>query len=395
MLAGRPASRTPAALRRQAMRTATHADVLRDGLRRWELSPEASGQEPAAVEALRRELRRLGAIERELYDAADSLDGCGRALVQYECAAGHALVVPRWCCRSAICPDCARIEAARRVAIYAARVTAALTAAPDWKRPRLVTFPLKARETETQREAFHRLKGATARALRVLWLIPSSAADWRIYFALYPLTAAEMGRMPATTPGGRPRRPSAIERAARAGRRRRLVARRRRDDAGAVTAVEWGERGLNAHTHCLVLGRFIPQTIVAKCWALVTGDSRVVDIRAVKGGVRGAVAEVVKYLTKFTARQPDELAELYGATLSVAFSDRGDTVRSHRRVESVGCLRLRSEEEAAVECPAPRLCPTCGDAVRAVGIIPAELAALGVTVCAPEHRFKPRARGPT
>lgn len=51
------------------------------------------------------------------------------------------------------------------------------------------------------------------------------------------------------------------------------------------------------HLHLVLDSNYIPQRNISKIWKAVTGDSYIVDIRAVKGS-RGASAYISKYLTK-------------------------------------------------------------------------------------------------
>lgn len=71
-------------------------------------------------------------------------------------------------------------------------------------------------------------------------------------------------------------------------------------DAGAaVVEITRGARGdhWHVHLHVLVLGAFIDQKELSDAWLAVTGDSKIVDVRAVRDSSK-AVGYVAKYATK-------------------------------------------------------------------------------------------------
>lgn len=356
-----------AALRREGMRAETMADVVRDGVRRLDemeaQAGRAGAEDPPAVAAMRRQIGRLSREADALFKAADEYPLCGRAWVYHVCRAPGCkgvLHTARRCGLATICPACARSAAGRLRAIYTARVSAQLAGALKGIRPRLVTLALRPNASETLTDSFERCRVAGKLALRVLFGVPSSRREWAAYFLVFPVTAAEL-------------RAAAMPRAKTA-RRRRVRANPLRNAAGWLIASEFGERGMKAHVHALVIGRYVPQALVSKCWRLLTG-SFIADIRIARD-----VGEVTKYPVKFIARSPDELAQLYRATAG------------RRRIEAFGCLR--GGEDGDREALA---CPCCGGPVRAVGLIPAALWAMGVRIPDAEHRFrgaKPR-EGPT
>ena len=67
----------------------------------------------------------------------------------------------------------------------------------------------------------------------------------------------------------------------------------------AVLEVTWhsGTRRWHPHLHCLVDGDFMPQAQLSAAWLKVTGDSMIVDVRAVHDRVN-AVNYVARYLGK-------------------------------------------------------------------------------------------------
>ena len=67
---------------------------------------------------------------------------------------------------------------------------------------------------------------------------------------------------------------------------------------GAFAVIEIGECN-NIHIHALVYGPFIPQRSISKRWLKLTGDSQVVDIRAVRSPLK-----CVNYLLKYIGKPP-------------------------------------------------------------------------------------------
>jgi hypothetical protein len=230
---------------------------------------------------------------------------------------------------------------------------------PGGVRPRLVTLALRPKATEDLSDAFERCRLAGKRVLRVLWGVPISAADWRLYRRVFPLHPRE-----TAAAGGR-------ERTAWAARRRRVEADTRRRLAGWLIASEFGERGMKAHVHALVVGRWHPQGRISEAWRLATGDSSIVDVRLARD-----VKEVTKYAVKFFARSPEELASLYRATCG------------RRRIEAVGQLRGAVEGEQP-ECE-PVTCGVCGEVMRPWGLIPPALVDQGVQVPPEQYLFRSR-----
>ena len=70
------------------------------------------------------------------------------------------------------------------------------------------------------------------------------------------------------------------------------------------------------HVHCLVAGKFLPQSQLKYLWHKITGDSYVVDIRPVKD-VEGCAREVARYATSpadITAVNLERALEIFEAT---------------------------------------------------------------------------------
>jgi len=70
------------------------------------------------------------------------------------------------------------------------------------------------------------------------------------------------------------------------------------------------------HIHCLVAGKFLPQSELKGLWHEITGDSYIVDIRGVKD-IEGCAKEVARYATSpadITAVDLDRALEIYWST---------------------------------------------------------------------------------
>jgi hypothetical protein len=110
---------------------------------------------------------------------------------------------------------------------------------------------------------------------------------------------------------------------------------------------------------------------VVEAWREITGDSYVIDIRAVRadseGDMGGAIREVVKYCTKLTEVDPavredgmTDVLELHRA------------IRKRRLLITTGVFRGLKEAETAeelVEDPDSRPCVFCGTPWTAVAAI--------------------------
>lgn len=105
---------------------------------------------------------------------------------------------------------------------------------------------------------------------------------------------------------------------------RRTDAWRSRVTAGVcATEVTWNERDgtWHAHVHLIVDGEFLPQRMLSKLWLEVTGDSMIVDVRAVPDR-RRAVDYVARYIAKPSGLHewpPERVLEFADATRSRRF----------------------------------------------------------------------------
>ena len=104
------------------------------------------------------------------------------------------------------------------------------------------------------------------------------------------------------------------------------------------------------------------QCCVSEAWRQITGDSYVVDIRAVhadqEGGMAGAVREVVKYCTKLTEVRSKEREDGESDVLELHRA-----IRSRRLLTTVGVFRGLAEPQRAdelLDAPDSKPCPLCG-----------------------------------
>jgi hypothetical protein len=116
---------------------------------------------------------------------------------------------------------------------------------------------------------------------------------------------------------------------------------------GAVGVAEIGE-GNNLHVHLIVAGGYVSQRHLSERWLKITGNSYVVDIRAVYQ-VRRAVGYVLKYMGKLPPLvDPADFAELLAS------------LKGTRRLHTFGVFynRLGKPEKKPLQCP------FCGGSMR-------------------------------
>lgn len=172
---------------------------------------------------------------------ADKLRTCGKTVVQLICPAEHRKFAVPQTCRSRLCPECQRKQAAK-------------------------TYHVMRRALrEVKRRPGYRL------GLLTLTFKKSIEADG--------LTGADMRR------GFRCVRKLVREFFPRA------------DGCGAIGVAEIGP-SWNLHVHLIVFGPFVPQKELSDRWLEITGNSFVVDIRTVRR------VEAVLYLLKHVRKLP-------------------------------------------------------------------------------------------
>ena len=118
------------------------------------------------------------------------------------------------------------------------------------------------------------------------------------------------------------------------------------DDCGALAVLEFGKK-LNIHAHIIVYGPYYPQSYISRKWKEITGDSYIVDIRAIRDH-----KVVANYLVKYIAKSPkfDNL-KFYSAYLKAISGVR----RLHRYGIFYG---FKAGEVESIKCP------YCGGGLR-------------------------------
>lgn len=178
----------------------------------------------------------LDSPDEQLQKRACRLDGCCQRPQLHERSDG-SLAMQLRCCRDRLCPRCQRqrgLELARRVRALICGMNA----------PRFVTLTMRHRP-ENLRESHDRLQ----RAFRELRKMPV----WR-RSVTGGLAVVEITRNPATS--------------------------------------RW-----HTHLHLIVDGEFLPQKQLSEAWKRCTGDSEIVDIRAVHDRAR-----VARYVAEYVAK---------------------------------------------------------------------------------------------
>lgn len=129
--------------------------------------------------------------------------------------------------------------------------------------------------------------------------------------------------------------------------------------AGAFATFEIGPKGGNVHVHCIVYGRYVPKQEVSDHWRKLT-DNYVVDIGRIDPN--RAVAEGIKYVTKFAKNDGDEgrVAWVLSAPDLAALHF---ALKGKRRAWSWGAFYGIGDEDAETgegEEAATDVCPKCG-----------------------------------
>lgn len=115
--------------------------------------------------------------------------------------------------------------------------------------------------------------------------------------------------------------------------------------AGYIAVTEFGGDNNMLHCHAVGFGPYIGQKKLSAAWLKITGDSSIVDIRAVRS-VKDGVREVVKYIIK--PPTGDSLTSI---------ADYAWRIKGTRRLRSGGIfynhpgLRKKKSEKQPLECP--------------------------------------------
>lgn len=111
--------------------------------------------------------------------------------------------------------------------------------------------------------------------------------------------------------------------------------------AAAFRGIEFGALAGNVHLHAVYYGPWIGQAELSEKWHRLTGDSYVVDVRAIEGNRRG-ISEVAKYAVKLFAVPAPRAIEFWRA------------IRGKQTTQRYGALRgMRSDnpaDEFEIDC---------------------------------------------
>lgn len=112
------------------------------------------------------------------------------------------------------------------------------------------------------------------------------------------------------------------------------------DNCGAVGVAEIGQ-GNNLHVHLIVVGGYVSQRHLSERWLKITGNSYVVDIRAVR-----QVGRAVGYVLKYIGKLPSFVDP-------VSYGDLLAALKGTRRLHTFGCFynRMGKPETSKFECP--------------------------------------------
>lgn len=129
--------------------------------------------------------------------------------------------------------------------------------------------------------------------------------------------------------------------------RRSDVWKRHVSGGAAFTEITRGARGdhWHVHLHAICFGSFIPHDMLRSTWHSITGDSKIVDVRAIGRSTddsERAIGYVLKYATKglnvCKLKSDDHLAEamlaLKGRKLVIAFGDWSDARLTERKAKT-------------------------------------------------------------
>jgi hypothetical protein len=116
---------------------------------------------------------------------------------------------------------------------------------------------------------------------------------------------------------------------------------------GAIGVSEIGANN-NLHVHLIVGGGYVPQRALSERWLKITGNSYIVDVRAVHG-VKKAVGYVLKYMGKV----PEYVDP-------VSYVDLLRALKGTRRMHTFGVWYNAVEHEEKKKLK----CPFCGASMR-------------------------------
>jgi len=235
--------------------------------------PHEARLDAASADIVRR-LRKHPELARK----ARAIAGCSRtwlvAVPLQSGAAGKSRPVPTDQCRERLCPRCQRVRARK----WAERVRPLLEHLDEGEgRPaKFLTLTQVSRPGESLRASLRRFNAH----FRALYLHPEWKSRVRGYVAAREVT--------------------------------------------------WTKKKCwHFHVHVLADFEYWPQKDISALWHSITGDSYIVDVRAVK---RGSEREAIKYPIKFIGVPPSKVVELVESTAGVRMISIGGEWRKHLRV---------------------------------------------------------------
>jgi hypothetical protein len=116
---------------------------------------------------------------------------------------------------------------------------------------------------------------------------------------------------------------------------------------GALIVDEVGFNNTNLHAHILFYGPYITQRRIGEVWKKISGN-QVVWIALAEGRGRGALAYMLKYVSKLPSNDPEMIGQL-----EVAF-------HATRRVHAMGIFYAFKPDEADCREDLGLTCPACG-----------------------------------
>lgn len=123
--------------------------------------------------------------------------------------------------------------------------------------------------------------------------------------------------------------------------------------AGYLASLELGSNANMIHAHAIVYGPYIPQKKLSQSWLKLTGDSFIVDIRAVRSPKKAA-RYVLKYISK-----PPQTDSLYQV------ASYATAIKGTRRIRTGGIFFNRIRKK--ITEPLKNDCPYCGQPLHYAG----------------------------
>lgn len=234
---------------------------------------------------------------------------CGRSYSVVTCSTdvSHSPRALPQTCKKRWCPDCERRESARKLARYVSPINDLQWAAPKGYRLKHLTLttPFSLYDLDAPER------------LEIIFKQFRNFLD-----RLFLVILGEAGKLTRSE-------------------RRRGRVELKKHKIGALVGAEYGEEGKKLHLHILILCPYLDGELVKKCWFEATQKTSYISkIRVVDPTeTENAIAEVVKYVTKFTEFDPRDVPYLvrvmegqrrfrsYGEFYGIVGREKRDTSR--------------------------------------------------------------------